>query len=332
MAKPKVTITKGKVNGPRRFMIFGEPGVGKTFFVAQAENPILIDGDHGADELGTDRFKIDTWEEVHSAIDWLMENKHEYKTLGIDTLDSLEEMLHLYICKKFNKSNLSDFPFGGGYKEALLEWRRLISRLEKLQREKHMHVVMLAHVIVKEEGNPMGEDFDRFTMKMYGKAVGLLRAWCSLMAFAAWEIVVSKDKATKKVKGQATGNRVLFTEKRAGFDAKNRYGMPSKVALDWKTVFQLSEKAFDNEEDRIVELREQIKSLVPLMPEDKQDAINDYLRDQTLNMLDLQTTLNKMNIIIAESQSEDEEEQTQEQAPTESGETAESAGGEGQGE
>ncbi len=122
--------------------------------------------------------------------------------------------------------------FGKGYAAALDEWRKFLAQLERL-RAKGMHVVLLAHTHLKTFKNPLGEDFDRYELKLNLKAGGLLKEWCDAVLFANYETFAVKASGTTKAKGVSSGARYIYTERTAGYDAKNRYALPAQMALSW---------------------------------------------------------------------------------------------------
>lgn len=315
--RPKITIKTGKVNGPRKFVIYGMEKVGKSTFLDSAPNAVVIATEPGYDELGTARIECSMWEEVIAGVQYLIDTNHGYETMGIDSLDWAEKLLEEFVCRRANKRKLSDFEWGGGYKEMLVQWRELLSLIETLQRKKKMNVVVIAHVVIKEQNNPMGENFDRYVIKLYDKATALFREWCSLIGFAAYETVTLKgQKKGAKAKGQATGARVLYTEHQASFDAGNRYRMPPKMPLDWNEVFNATKVVFDEKmvtngaesaakaENNL--LRSKITKLLPNLPEEKRNSVSEWLNDTDLSTRDLQMCLNKMLVILSDMDSDDD--------------------------
>jgi hypothetical protein len=228
------SVVKGKQAQPIRALVYGVEGIGKSSFGAAAPAPIFLGAEDGTAQLDTVRFPSpESWEEVMDAVRLLTTETHEYKTLVVDTLDWAEPLLWAYICKRDNQKDIEGYGYGKGFQAALDEWRVLLAALEKLRRTKGMHVVLIAHSWVKAFKNPQGEDYDRYEMKLNAKAAGLLKEWADCVLFAQYETLVSKDGKTKRTRGVDTGARLLYTERRAAYDAKNRYGLPEALPLSW---------------------------------------------------------------------------------------------------
>jgi len=312
---PKMTIKRGKVNGPRRFLIYGQEGVGKTTFVASAEKPVIIDAEIGSEEIGTDRLECDTWEEVLASIQLLIDDPHDYKTVGVDSLDKIEPWVEKYVVKMAGKKSISDFEWGGGHREIQNQWREFISRLETLQRKRGMHVVLIAHSTLKESHNPDGEDVSRYVIKLAEKTRQQFYEWVKLLGFASYEQVVTVKKG-KRAKAKSTGARILQTQHRASFDAKNRYRLPFKMPLDWNEVFNSTMVVFNDESpEEKGALYGQIAELnMKLRDAEKQAAVAEWLEDKNQSVANLTLTLNKLTVLISEQgDDEDNEDDQQEQ-------------------
>ncbi len=112
------------------------------------------------------------------------------------------------------------------------EWRIFVSAVERL-RAKGLQVITLAHSMVKPFKNPLGDDFDRYQMKLHEKAAGLVKERADAVLFAQFEQYAHKDEKTKRIRGVSTGARVMLTQRTAAYDAKNRHDLPEKMPLDW---------------------------------------------------------------------------------------------------
>ena len=235
-------LVKGRQAHPTRVLLYGPEGVGKSTFAASAPAPIFLGAEEGTAQLDVTRFpQPETWPDASDAIDTLINETHEFKTLVIDTLDWMEPLMWDFICqrdsagRKDKLTTIEDYGYGKGYQVALDEWRKFLASLERLRKAKPMHVVMLAHSWIKPFKNPEeGGDFDRYELKINNKAAGLVKEWNDAVLFARYETYAVKDKDTKRVRGvDNNGARIVRTERRAAYDAKNRYGLPEQMPLSW---------------------------------------------------------------------------------------------------
>ena len=255
-------VRKGRiVDHPMRVLLYAPEGIGKSTFAAGAPSPIFICPEDGTAQLDVARLpEPQSWPDVIEGVRLLGREDHDYKTLVIDTADWIEPFLWQFICARDHKADIEAYGFGKGYVAALEEWRKLIVDLDKLRAAKRMNVVILGHSQVKTFKNPEGEDFDRYTMKVHEKSGGLLREWVDAALFATHETFAVKADKAPKAKGFATGARVIHTERRAAWDAKNRYSLPETIPLGWQDFADAV--AANDSTARDVALRAEIDALV----------------------------------------------------------------------
>lgn len=245
--KPKgpsmlASVTKGRLERPLRVLLYGQEGLGKSTFAANAPAPIFLASEDGTSQLDIERFREPkSWAEVIEAVDDLTTADHHYKTLVIDTLDWIEPLCWAEVCSTYTEkgkkfSSLAAIPYGRGPEVAADVWRSFIARLERMRLAKNMGVVMLAHHEVKTLKNPAGEDYGRYQMKLDKRASGLLREWSDIVLFGEHETLT--DDSSGRAKGVSTGERIIHTEWRAGWDAKNRHNLPEVLPLSWSDLMK----------------------------------------------------------------------------------------------
>jgi hypothetical protein len=230
------SVKSGRMAGPYRLLIHGVDGVGKSTFGAAAPAPIFLGTEDGTDHLDVARFPApQSWDDVLDALRSLTDTESTYRTLVVDTLDWAEPMVWQHLCAKHKVESIEDVGggYGKGYTAAIDEWRVFLAALERLQRERGMNVILLAHSFIKPFKNPEGDDFDRYILKMNAHAASVVREWCKGVYFANYETYAVKDKA-KRVRGVSSGARLLYTQRTAAYDAKDRYGLPESLSLSWE--------------------------------------------------------------------------------------------------
>lgn len=228
-------VTKGILPAPYRIVIHGTDGVGKSTFAADAPAPIFLGAEDGTGHLDVARFPApECWQDVLDAVKTLTLEAHDYKTLAVDSLDWVEPHIWQTVCDAAGVDHLEEV--GGGYGKgpaaALDLWRVFLSALERLQAAKGMHVVLIAHTQIKPFKNPEGDDWERYILKLHPGAAGLCREWVKGVYFANYETFAVKDKK-KRIRGVSTGARLIYTQRTAAYDAKDRYGLPESIPLSW---------------------------------------------------------------------------------------------------
>jgi len=226
-------LKKSRVEKPMRVLLMGIDGIGKSTFASQAPDPIFIGAEDGTSELEVYRYPDEPreWNDIFTAIHVLTTEEHSFKTFVLDTVDWAEPLCWAQVCSENSWKSMDASPFNRAYGVAQDQWRRLLAALDRLRATKGMHVILLGHSTVKAFRNPEGEDYDRYQLKLHDKSAGILREWADAVLFAAYE-TFTVEKGSRNI-GISNGARVLHTERRPAFDAKNRYNLPPKLALDW---------------------------------------------------------------------------------------------------
>lgn len=264
-------VKKGKLVKPARVVLYGTEGIGKSTFASEAPNPIFVCAEDGTKELDVARYpEPRTWDEVTEAVEELRTSKHDYQTFVLDTLDWAEPLVWAKVSKDAKKKDIEDFDFGKGYTAAIDVWRSFLSRLDALSNEREMHIVLLAHAHIRKFQNPEGNDFDRYEMKLHAKSSGVIREWCDALLFAKLEILTHDVK--KRTKGIDSGARLVHTNRRAAYDAKNRYSLPDQFPLSW-SEFATAMKAGAPAE--VEKLRGEITELLALVDEKNRAQASD---------------------------------------------------------
>jgi len=227
-----------------KVIIYGVQGVGKSTFMAKAPAPVFLDFEESTSDLDIQVDLLDpapsTWAQTLSALDMLATEKHQFQSVCIDSLDWLENLAIDHICRVAKVKSITDgkvFGYGKGHAVLFDEWRNLIAAFQKLANV-GINVLCSAHSKIRAYNDPMGASFDRYGMKLtqnnQADISGYTQEWAQCVLFAHYDTVVGKteDERTIGLKGTS---RIVHTERSDAYDAKNRYGLPSKMPLDWTT-------------------------------------------------------------------------------------------------
>ena len=92
---------------------------------------------------------------------------------------------------------------------------------------------------------PLASAYDRYQLKINDKAAALVREAADAVLFARFETELVRDGSNERAKAKVRGEgvRIMYTESRPGFDAKNRFNLPFVMPLDWK-AFGAAVRAF----------------------------------------------------------------------------------------
>ena len=232
-------VTRGRVAAPRRTLIYGPGGVGKSTFGASADAPVFIQTEDGLATIDVPRFPLATrYGDVIAALGELYTEPHEFRTLVVDSLDWLERLIHAEVCAKRGVESIEDIGYGKGFVFALTQWREFLAGLDALRNERHMAVILIAHTAIEKFANPETETYDRFTPRLHRQASALLQERADEVLFANYRVLTRTSTEgfdRKRVQGIGTGERVLRTTERPAHVAKNRLGLPDEIPLDFAT-------------------------------------------------------------------------------------------------
>lgn len=233
----KVTGTKRRA--PRRVMVYGIHGIGKSTFAANAPGAVFIPCEDGLANIDSKAFPLaKSYADVVACLNELLTGKHEFKTVVIDTLDSLERLVFAQVCREHSKASIETFDFGKGYVFALGKWDELIGLMDRLRTDRNMTCILIGHAEVKRYNHPDVPDFDRFQPKMHNKASAMLAEWCDDVLFVTRPVTTisgggTKDKPRKI--GKLMENAVVRTRDTAAAMAKVRITapIPDEIPLSW---------------------------------------------------------------------------------------------------
>ncbi len=234
---------------PNRYILHATEGWGKTSFGAQCPNPVFIQskGETGLQTLiQANRIKAtpyfpeaQTWEDILGCVEVLRNEDHSFQTLVIDTLNGAERLCHEAVCLRDFGGEWGDKGFASyqkGPEVSLADWRMMLIALDRLRTEKKMTIFALCHTKVATFKNPTGPDYDRFQPDVDKRTWSISAKWADAILFGNFETTIGAVKENKKTgeqKGKASGGkfRVMYTERDAAYDAKNRLGLAPEIEM-----------------------------------------------------------------------------------------------------
>ena len=171
-------IETGRQARPRRVLLYGTHGIGKSTFGAQADRAIFIQTEDGLGEIDCARLPLATsYRDVMSAIRELYEEAHDFATVVIDSVDWLERLIWADVCRERQVDSIEDIGYAKGYTFALTQWRELLTGLDALRVDRNMTVVLLAHARIERFENPETDTYDRYVPRLHKLASQIVQEW-----------------------------------------------------------------------------------------------------------------------------------------------------------
>lgn len=237
-------VSSGKQLKPRRVMLYGVHGVGKSTFGAMAPQPIFIQTEDGLANLECARFPLaESFDDVLSMLMELYSEQHDYQTVVIDSVDWLERLVWNEVVRRKpmterNKEvrSIEDYGFAKGYTYALDPWKEVLDGLDALRNERGLMVILIAHAKIERFENPETEAYDRYSPRLNKHASSLIQEWCDEVLFATYKVHTKQsDEGFDKTRtrGIGAGDRILRTTERPAHLAKNRLGLPDELPLSF---------------------------------------------------------------------------------------------------
>ncbi len=235
-------IQRGKVAAPRRVMLYGTPGIGKSQFAAHSDRPIFIQTEDGLGQIDCEKFPpAQSFDDVIRALSELYTAEHNYRTVVVDTLDWLERLIWAEVCRRKMVESIEDIGYQKGYTFALNHWRDVLTGLDALRRDRDMAVLLVAHCKIEKFDDPANESYDRYSPRLHKLASAVVTEWCDEVLFATYKVYTRQSDEgfnRKKTRGLGDGERVIYTTERPAHVAKNRLNLPDEMPLDFRAYAQ----------------------------------------------------------------------------------------------
>lgn len=267
--------TKGKVEKSPLILVYGVDGVGKSSFGAGTKNPYFICAESSRNQFDNATYcpPIQNWDMVLTLIHELLTLPHEHKTIVIDSLDWIEPLVYRKLCAENNVSSIEKVGggFGKGYTEAFGEWIKLKDMLSKL-RDKGLGIILIAHAEVVTFNDPsLQAGYERYQIKLHKKTSALFREFVDVVLFANYASYTKKDGSATRVFGDDA--RIAYTQRRPGFDAKNRFGLPFQFPFSYQD-YEQAKSASSAENPGVIK-----EEIVGMLPEIKDETIKKWVND-----------------------------------------------------
>lgn len=238
-------ITKGKQVGAQVHVIAGSNGVGKTTFAASFPFPLIIDLEKGSEHLNVARVpadKVPTLDTLRAILKELATTTHDFKTVTIDSIESLESLITDAVCAegKVKSIELYDGGYGKGWVRSREIMREIFGDLRLLQ-AKGITAILVGHTQVKSHTDPTtNQTYDRVVMRANDKLASVIRDLADNVLFATHKVFTTEKN--KKTQAFGDGQRVIYSQYRPGWDAKNRLDLPFELPLSYDAFIEACNK------------------------------------------------------------------------------------------
>lgn len=236
MTKSKYELTTSPTAKAVKFVFYGPEGVGKTTLASQIiPTPAFIDTEGSTAHMTVCRFpKPKDWAELIDMVDDA--GKQKIWTLVIDTLDWADILCTRSLCKEKKWGSIEDAGYGKGYVMLGEKFSELLAKLTELA-DRGVNVGFCAHAQLRKVEKPEETGaYDHWELKCSKRVAPLVKEWADMVLFLNYDSVVIHGKNPMEGNKLQGNKRVIYTNHAPTFDAKNRFGLPDKLPLEYKSI------------------------------------------------------------------------------------------------
>jgi hypothetical protein len=228
-----MAIIKGKRSRPRRCMLYGVHGIGKSTAVKDFLLVDLEDGSGDIDVAARWDSVPQSYEEFKSVLGELIRDGFEAPGLAIDTADWLEYLLAKEVCRAEGVKTLAEVPYGKGPAMLVPLWEHLLDGFERLAAKHSKHVVLLCHSQIMTVRRPGLESFQRYEPALTKETSKLIQEWADEVLFYRYRDVLRTEKegfGKERKVALDVRERYIQTSETMIAAAKNRLGLPDELS------------------------------------------------------------------------------------------------------
>lgn len=237
-------MSRGRIAKAQKVVVYGPEGVGKTTFCMRFPNPLFIDTEGSTDGYDLNRLTppAKSWSALLDAVRQVKSGSFPISTLVIDTADWAERMCIESVCAQRKWESIESPGYGKGYTYVVEEFGKLLDLLSDVT-EAGINAVLTCHAAIRKFEQPdEAASYDRWCLKLVDATKmsnsAKVKEWADAVLFANYKTVVELVGEGKSAKGKARGGqtRVVHTQHHACWDAKNRWGLPEEVPMEYASI------------------------------------------------------------------------------------------------
>lgn len=203
-------------------------------------NPIFIRVEDGVSRIHEavpmpDVFPIvKTEDDIQAQLKWLLTEKHDYKTVVIDSVSALEAVFTEAILTQDGRAKTLSTAMGGygaGYSALASRHRGIRKMCGILNDRRGMAVVFISHADLETMRLPDTDDYARYSLRLNAKCLPAYVDDVDLVGFVRLVSALKGDDGDRK-KVISNGDRELICYATAASVSKNGYGITEPLDLE----------------------------------------------------------------------------------------------------
>jgi GTPase SAR1 family protein len=247
--EPKFQLITGVEDKPKKVIIYGDGGIGKSSIGEQFPNPIFIQTENAGGTIAAPRLPVcKTYGDFLECMKLVGTGKFgEFDTIVIDSVTFLERLMFNHVCHVEQMSNVGDtktlngskLQMGHGFVETMKLWDKLTNYFDHFI-DKGMNVVLLGHVTQRTVKNSLDDEYDSATFNLgkWGRMYNpteFLYNWSDFTFYVTEKITtINKETGINDTRTIAigSGKRVIYTTNNPAYLAKRRAKMPPELPFE----------------------------------------------------------------------------------------------------
>jgi hypothetical protein len=244
-------LIRGRQQKPLKLFIYGRNGIGKTTFASQFDKPVLLDLEDNASHVEIDRWFLSAYKDVQTFLYELRIQPHDFKTVILDSVDALQNLIIEDIVTRHNVKTLSDVGgYGAAYAELKTEFGNILKRMNALFR-KEMNIIFTGHETVSRIEEPGERVYDRITPAIREPNYSQICNWCFAVFYATSRVRREAEEnlgfnQTRKSNVSRVSTRIFYTEPSAAHLAKNIFKLPNPMEINYALLKESIESFYNS--------------------------------------------------------------------------------------
>jgi len=219
-------------DAPPIITICGDAGTGKTSLASTFPNAVVIRAEDGLKSIPPaqrpDAFDLlKSADELWEQLIWLGKEKHDYKTLIIDSVSRLEELFTAECLAKDGKAKTLNTAMGGygaGRQYVAAQHARLRKLCGRLNEARGMAIIFISHADIETMRLPDVDDYQRYSLRLMRDSLPPYVDDVDMVAFVRLTAALRGDEGDRK-KVVSNGDRDVVCHATAASVSKNRYSI-----------------------------------------------------------------------------------------------------------
>lgn len=227
-----MSVVKGFKKRPRKCLLYGTQGIGKTTAVKDC---LVVDIEQGSGDLECARFEPSptTYEEFKACLLWLINNPTEQVSHAFDSASWIDKLIVKEVCRVNNVQGLADIEYGKGGGMCVPYWEHVLSGFDALIARQSKNVILLAHSKIVKFTPPGKDSYQRYEPDFLPEVAAIVNRWVDDTLFYRWRTVTRAEElgfGKERTVALDVQERYLQTVEMPSAIAKNRLSLPTEIA------------------------------------------------------------------------------------------------------